>query len=419
MAQAGTAGFGQENKRQEVINIAVLTVMFIIYALTFVIAKFYDITYPYAGVINFCLLAVLLCNNVSILTALKNRDADFCILTALVILTGINLMIVDSGKGAFFVPVNFLLIWYMSDKLYISERTLKVFAAVYMAYLLFYLFIAYPRLFTTFENYKYNTNTAATFTIYTMLCAFMLPEILTQQAGDTDGKAAGKENPRTLLIGLFKVMILLKGFQLSLWHRARGAFIMLILFMVFKYCIPRKWWKNKIPYVILCLLATLGSLVFVGLYVYIGETGANFKLPFFYKEVFSGREAIWHELFDLLVHNERPYTLFTGIGTNFELTSFFEKNVHNAMYNFVVIHGTVVFAGILYFIYKRLWQARERIADNRVAMTAMCALMAVFFESYLDVDLIWADYALNLIFLLIMIYSPHTSDRTGTTDAGR
>ena len=398
--------------RQELINIAVLAVMFIIYALTFIIAKFYDMTYPYAGVINFCLLLVMLLNNVNIPSALKNHDIDIYILAVLVIITGLNLVIVNSGKGAFFVPVNFLIIWYMSDKLYISGRTVKVFAWLYMIYLLFYLFIAYPRLFTTFENYKYNTNTAATFTVYTMLCAFMLLEMITEE--DHGETSAGKESSISLLTGLFKVMVLVKGFQLALWHRARGAFVMLILFMIFRYFVPKKWWKNKALYVLLCLLATLGSLAFIGLYVYVGETGANFRLPFFYKEVFSGREAIWHELFDLLVHDDRPYTLFTGIGTNFELTSFFEKNVHNAMYNFVVIHGIVVFAGVLYFIYKRLWQFREGIAGSRVAMAAMCALMAVFFESYLDVDLIWADYALNLIFLLLVINSD--CERTHAAD---
>ena len=31
--------------------------------------------------------------------------------------------------------------------------------------------------------------------------------------------------------------------------------------------------------------------------------------------------------------------------------------------------------------------------------------MAVFFESYFDVDLIWADYALNLVFLLCTVNS--------------
>ena len=366
--------------------------MFFIYALVFTIAGFYDfynIQYPLAGPVNFCLLAVMVLNNVDLISAVRRRDKELIILTALIIITGLNLVIVGSGKGAFFVPVNFLLIWYVSNKLYISPKGLKVLACVYMAFLLFYLFIAYPRLFTTFENYKYNTNTAATFTIYTLLCAFVLLEMLYD---------------KSKVIGLFMVTLLLKGFQLSLWHRARGAFIMLILFMVFRYVIPKKWWDIKPLYVLLCLLATLGSLLFVSMYVAVGATGANFKMPFFYKEVFSGRERIWYELFTKLVNKERPYMLFTGIGTNFELESFFEKNVHNAMYNFLVIHGIIVLAGILYFIYKRLWGLRKNITGSRAAFCAMCVIMAVFFESYFDVDLIWADYALNLIFLLAVTH---------------
>ncbi|MBQ7480743.1 MAG: hypothetical protein IJT80_02570, partial [Lachnospiraceae bacterium] len=119
------------------------------------------------------------------------------------------------------------------------------------------------------------------------------------------------------------------------------------------------------------------------------------------------------ELFGLLVNREKPYMLFTGIGTNFELTSFFEKNVHNAMYNFVVIHGIIVFAGILYFVFKRLLSFRKKVTGSRVAACAMCAVMAVFFESYFDVDLIWADYALNLMFLLCAVNSAHSISDEG------
>ena len=393
MAEACRVGSREKGKRREILNFVLLVVMFIIYALVFTIAKFYDyynVVYPCAGITNFCILVVLLFNNADVPAAIRNKDTELYILAALILITGIGLIVVHSGKGAFFVPVNFLLIWYMSDKLYLSKRLMTALAGLYMGFLLFYLFIAYPRLFTTFENYKYNTNTAATFTIYTLLCAFVL---LQMYYGTTP------------VIGLFMVAVLLKGFQLSLWHRARGAFIMLILFMFFKYVVPKKWWKSRTFYRILCILATFGSLAFVGLYVVVGATGANFKLPFFYKEVFSGREAIWHELFTLLVNRERPYMLFTGIGTNFELTTFFEKNVHNAMYNFVVIHGIIVFGGIVYFIFKRLKGFRERIMSDSVAACAMCALMAVFFESWFDVDLIWADYALNLIFLLCVLNS--------------
>ncbi|MCR5507519.1 MAG: hypothetical protein K6F34_02410 [Lachnospiraceae bacterium] len=414
MEQTGFDTRETENRRRSVINFCVLLVLFVIYALTFTIAKFYDminIVYSCAGVVNFVMLTVLFFNNavfpgkshdgteavptvgagpVRIPDIRKEKGLELYILAAVTVIAGVNLIIVDSGKGAFFVPVNFILIWYLSDKLYLSLCQLKAFAWIYAGFIVFYLFIAYPRLFTTFDNYKYNTNTAATFMIYTILCAFILLQMMKEKSPVT---------------GLFMVMILLKGFQLSLWHRARGAFVMIILFMVFMYVIPKKLWGSRVFYTVMCVLATAGSLMFVGLYVLIGTTGANFKLPFFYKEVFSGREAIWKELFGLLTDPSKPYMLFTGIGTNFELTSFFEKNVHNAMYNFVVIHGIVVFAGILFFIFKRLLSFRMTVAKNAVAMCAMCALMAVFFESWFDVDLIWADYALNLMFLLCVINS--------------
>ena len=387
------------SKGREALNLSVLLVMFIIYALTFTVAKFYDMTYPYAGVINFCFLAVLFFNNVNVISLLKKKDREFLILAAVILITGLNLVVVGSGKGAFFVAANFLLIWYLSDKLYISHKYIRVFAGLYMAFLLFYFFVAYPRLFTTWDQYKYNTNTAATFMIYTLLCAFVFLEMFYDKSP---------------VVGLFMVMLLLKGFQMSLWHRARGAFIMLIMFMVFRYLIPSKWWGNKTFYKVLCLLATFGSLLFVGIYVVVGATGANFKMPFFYKEVFSGRDKIWYEFFTMLT--ETPLKPFTGIGTNWQLQSFFEFNVHNAMYNFLVIHGVIVFAGILYFIFKRLQTFHAGIegsiegdgvevskAGSRVALCAMCALMAVFFESYFDVDLIWADYAINLIFILCVV----------------
>lgn len=407
MEEASKASGRKIGSRREVINFLVMLTMFVIYALIFTVPKFYDminIVYPYAGLVNFLMLIILFVNNVlfdgtgkrvlELLDIKDKRNREIYLLAIIIFIAGINLFLIDSGKGAFFVPANFIIIWYLSDKLYLNPRQLKMLACIYMGFLLFYLFIAYPRLFTTFENYKYNTNTAATFTIYTLLCAFILLEML---YGSTP------------LIGLFMVMILLKGFQLSLWHRARGAFIMLMLFMIFRYVIPGKWWNNKNFYRVLYLLATFGSLAFVGLYVVVGTTGANFKLPFFYKEVFSGREAIWQELFTLLVNKDRPYMFFTGIGTNFELKSFFEKNVHNAMYNFLVIHGVLVFAGIVYFVCKRLKAFHVKIKDNRVILCAMCALMAVFFESWFDVDIIWADYALNLMFLLCVINSDASS----------
>jgi len=360
------------------------------------VPKFYGATDSYVGVFVFLMCSVLFFNNAGIRELWKTKDKETMILAGIILITGINLLIVDSGKGAFFAASNFALIWYLSDKIVLTRRQVTVFAGLYTLLLFYWLFIAYPKMFSNYETYAYNTNTAATFTVFTMLCSF----VLLQRIYETHEIA-----------GLFMVIILLKGIQLVLWHRARGAFIMLVVFIFFNFIVPKKWWGNKKFFGFLCLFATLGSLAFVCLYVLIGQTGVNFQIPFFYKEVFSGRNKIWYEFWTLFV--KKP---ITGIGTNVELESFFEFNVHNAMYNLLVVHGIVVFAGILYFVYKRLYRFRRIIVNNRLALCALSAVFAVFFESYFDVDLIWADYALNLMFLLAVVNHKDGAKRTEGTN---
>ncbi len=380
---ANTEITGIIGKRKETVNWILLIVMFIGYTLTFMVPKFYGATDSYVGVFVFFVCVMLCLNNVNLIALIKNKDKELFLLAGIIFLTGVNLLVVNSGKGAFFSATNFVLIWYLSDKIALTKRQISVIAGLYMLLLLYWLFFAYPQMFSNFETYSYNTNTAATFTVFTLLCAFILLQQLYEKHE---------------IVGLFMVIILLKGIQLVLWHRARGAFIMLVAFVFFNFIAPKKWWENKRLFGFLCLLATLGSLAFVCIYVLLGTTGVNFQIPFFYKPVFSGRNRIWYEFWTLFI--QKP---LTGIGTNVTLESFWEFNVHNAMYNILVVHGVVVFAGILYFVYKRLYIFQKKILKNRLALCALSAVIAVFFESYFDVDLIWADYALNLIFLLAVV----------------
>ena len=203
--------------------------------------------------------------------------------------------------------------------------------------------------------------------------------------------------------GFFAVLLIVKGVQLSLYHRARGAFVMLGVFLLLFYIIPSKWWLKKRVFRVICILETLGSLAFVAAYTIAGTKGVNYRLPFFYKELFSGREEIWREFFYLFL--KKP---LTGIGTNVQISSFFEFNVHNAMYNILVVYGLAVFVLVLALIYMRLEKMRQRAENDRVAFCALCVLTAVFFESFFDVDLLWVDYALNLLCVLMVINHEQT-----------
>ena len=177
---------------------------------------------------------------------------------------------------------------------------------------------------------------------------------------------------------------------------------MLSVFVILKFIVPKKWWEKKGFFTFLSIFATFGSLLFVAFYVWLGTTGVNFSMPFFYKNIFSGREAIWYEFWTLF--KNKP---LTGIGTNVTITSFFEFNVHNAMYNILVIHGVLVFAATIFLMYRRFFRCREGLSSRPVAHCAAACVFAVCIESFFDVDLIWANYSLNIFFLLLVMNSKY------------
>lgn len=355
------------------------------YALTFLVPKFYALTDRYASLFIFCMCGILFFCNVDWVQLIKNKDKEIWILAAVVLLTGINLIVIGSNKGAFFVAADFALIWYLSDKLILTRRQIEFMAVLYTSLLLYWLVFAYPVFFGNYEEIAYNTNNAATFTVYTLFCAFVFLK---------------KLSVRFEVMGVLTVMAVVRTFHLVLWHRARGAFILLLVFLFLYYIAPRKWWENRKLYRFLYMLATLGSLVFVVVYTALGQTGANFKLPFFYKNLFSGRQKIWLEIGKMFIRQP-----ITGIGSGYALDSFFEYNLHNAMLDLIAVHGVIVFIGIMYLVWKKLKLFGKDICKNTYALCALCAVFAVFFESFFDVDLIWADYAPNLMFLLAIINS--------------
>lgn len=371
----------KNEKARDIANTAILLIMFLFYALTFMVPKFYGWTEDYVGVFVFVMVCLLTLFNVNPISEIKSKCIDFYIIVLLVLITGINILAVNSGYGAFFVAADFAIIWYIADKIKLKKWQLYTMGTCYLLLMLYWFFYAYGWMFAEYGTYAMNTNTAATFTMFSLLCLFMLLELLYE---------------KYKIVGLFMVIVLVKAFQLTLYHRGRGSFIMLILFILFRFLIPKKWWENKIFYWFMVVFSTLGSLLFVAGYVALGTTGTNFRLPFFYKNLFSGREAIWLEFWNLF--KEKP---LTGIGTNVTIQSFFEFNVHNAMYNILVIHGILVFALTLALMYRRFNGLRKSFTKSNITFAALLSVLAICIESFFDVDLIWANYSLNLLFLLL------------------
>lgn len=373
------------NIRKNTINMTVIITLFLFYTLKFLVPAFYAVTDKYAGLFVFLCEGLLLLNNYDVIKALKDKDRELIFIVLLILIIGVNLILVKSGFGAFFTAANFALILFSSDKIILTKKQVTVLSGIYLLMLLYWLVILYPSYFGSYyASFALNTNGAATFSTYTALCALIFLQIFYTEEN------AWVEIPIVLLF--------VRIIRLALWHRARGAFIILTCFIFLFYILKGCFVNSKKAYTILISLASLGSLVFVFFYTMLGKTGFNMELPIFYKNIFSGRENIWYEFFTYFI--KKP---LTGIGTNLTIESFFEFNVHNAMYDILVIHGVIVFAMTIYLLFKRFLSFREKATDNKIVLITICVLLSVFFESYIDVDLIWADYSVNLIFLLAVI----------------
>ena len=372
-----------QTKPADVVNTALLLCMFVFYMLTFFVPRFYGMTEKYVGLFNFVVLMVMFFVNIRPFAKIKAKEREIIALALTVIVTFVNILIVGSGFGCFFVVVNFALIWYMAGEVRFCRWQMYFFGILYLLMVIYWFAGVYTWMFADYTSFAMNTNTAATFTVFSMLCVFVLFDFVID---------------RFPITGLLITLALVKCMQIALYHRSRGAFILITVFFVLRFVLPARIWEKKWFFRMMCIIATLGSLAFVAAYVWLGTTGANFKMPFFYKNVFSGREAIWLEFWNLF--RAKP---LTGIGTNVTITSFMEFNVHNAMYNILVIHGVVVFALVLYIMFARWEKIRPYVASNRALRCAFVAILAVCIESFTDVDLIWTDYTMNMIFLLFVM----------------
>ncbi len=369
----------QLSRLRVAVNWLALGILMIFYAGTWTFPYFYHITEIYNTAIIFVALAILFFNNVPWLKRLKEGDKLLYCLGITLAIALVNLFLIGSNKGCFLIILDFLLIWYIAPFIRLTGIQRKTYEIFFL--LMFISWFLYDRAFS------YNSNTGATVTVFTFFGAMVMLQRLTR---------------RKEIFGFFMVISVIRVVTLVLWHLARGAFLALFLFMLFYYFFPGKKWQNKKIFTFFSLFSTLGSLLFVAFYIFLGTTGFNMRLPFFYKNIFSGREQIWLEVWEML-----QTRLLTGIGSGFRLRSFFEYNIHNAMYDILAVHGILVFIGALIIILRRLSEIRPRlIPGSREKLCAISALFAIFIESFIDMDLMWADYSPLILFLMLTLYEP-------------
>ncbi len=386
-------------------------------ATSFINHDIYAFTVRYDSLLIFIVLGVLALPHLA--GDIRNKDADLIMALAAVFFSVLFVLITHSGYGAALIPSDLALISYVSKRIRLSEGSvLCVTFAGACPVILWYSHV----------RWSYNFNMAG--------FAFMLMAyfgmILIEAAGNTG--ASGKDSegdgrPKTVYIKykfFIEGVIFVTAFILSMLYHSRtamfGMVMFLVVYLLWGIIAGRKWLRRLV-----FLLATVGSVAFTAVYIRLASSAGNIRV--LYKDVFSGREAIWRELWGAFLASP-----LTGIGSAYELKSFEIFEVHNGMFDILVVHGIIVFTLVtvlMYRMFERVYIAGDdgrteedlglhKIADDkikgyglhktrsirRLAMAAAFSMMFTsFFENYFTVP------PYSLFFMTFILISAGESRR--------
>ncbi|MCR5651531.1 MAG: O-antigen ligase family protein [Lachnospiraceae bacterium] len=354
----------------------ILAVLFGYLLLTsFINQTVYDVVGRYASVIVFIVLCFLLFLHAG--EILERKDIKAVAAVIAIVVTGINLIVIGSNKGAFFIPSDLCLICVASFYVRLREKTKTYITG--LGSILTILWYSYVR-------WDYNFNMAGlTFMLFMMMGVTFLEFLKKEKTYD--------------YLTLAQILMYVTAFLYATLYHSRCAMAGIL---VFGGCIliRRLLVSDRLLFTILLILTTAGSVLFTMVYVVLAERGAGGR--FLYKDLFSGRHLIWKELWS--AYFAHP---ITGIGSSYALKSFDIFEVHNGLFDILVVHGTVVFFLVLILIAAAMNGAHMGKENRKIKGFAFAALFgmltASFFENFFTVP----PYS---VFFLIFLLAGREAD---------
>lgn len=374
------------NKRIMIGNIAYLAALLILSTGCWHEIEWYEIFAPLGTLISFLCLTITFFCYVDISKALK--DPEVYIMAAGDVIAFICLIIVKSNMGAILTVANLLMMLYLSDKIKLSKKLL-VASSLYVAFFYYYWTFDVKGYFK-----GYNTNYGGLVLITGFVFAILAIVYIRE-------KLIGKGNKKAYYAMLIPYLFMFAwGYNIIAWYRARCAFLGLLVMAVLSF-VPRKLWDKKWMYNLLVFAMTGGAILISLIYVGLGRIKDVFSIRIFYKDIISGREEIWSELWQ--EYMKKP---LTGIGSAYVMKlpwmeGMFE--VHNGLLDILIVHGVLVFAIAVYFLAKRLLSLRKYCVSSEVRKIAMSGIMTILATSFMENFFIVPPFTLCLLLLFVVV----------------
>ena len=284
----------------------------------------------------------------------------------------LNLVILKSNKGAVLIPSDMALGYFLAGKIRLPEKLSK-----YMAFAGSALIISW----FGFIKWHYNYNMVGLVFLMILITGEMFLEFV-------------KWDRELAYLKAVQVLLWAVGLIWSMMYHSRCAMAGILAFGILLLA-GRKIAGSRILYTAAVLLSTLGSILFTLLYVMLGKTGFNMKI--LYKDILSGRQDIWAELWQAFLRQP-----LTGIGSSYKLKSFEIFEVHNGLFDILTVHGIIVCALVMYLLIRLLLKLRGEIyMRGGTAVIAMAGIFAMLFTSFFENFFTVPPYSAFFFFLLL------------------
>lgn len=362
-------------KIHQLIDWCVILIFVVIIIGTTATYSLWEKSFFIAPVCIFFALCLLLLNHISLKDCFRTKNKEFFLMSGGVVLSSINILLINSRIGAFFTIADFLLIIYLADKVHFNKIQIGVIAFTSFSIWFYWQFISTADYF----NSPLNPNGVSiillsNFSVFVCYFTYLLSLRI--------------QLSKWIYYSIMLLLIIFLAKRTFAFH-SRGALLGVIAWAVTFYILPKK--NFTIPLI-------LGfSLLIPALYVLLWKSGIAESATFFGKRINSGREIIWYQFFMAFINHP-----ITGIGSDFDrmVPDLYLKEIHHSLLDLLFVHGIPVFLLVLYFLYKRIQEIINVSSGflRTVCLSSIYGMITVgTFENYYIVP------PHNILFLMIFI----------------
>ena len=343
----------------------------------------YEAVSPYGTLFASAALAACFFCVTNLKDALK--DPVFYLMAGTDLLALLNLYLVRSHFGAILTIADVMLICYLANKMIVPAKLFLI-SVLLPAFYFFYWTIDVKGYFK-----GYNTNYGGLILIsgfaFLMIAIEYIRGILKQK----DSYRVWKWILLVLQIFFFAL-----SYNIIAWYRSRCALVGWAAILLLTL-LPKKVFGSRVFYALACFFLTFGAILVSAVYVWLDRVKDVFRIRIFYKDILSGREEVWSELWSAYL--QRP---LTGIGSAYEMQVDFMRGafeVHSGMLDLLFVHGVAVFIAACTFLFFRLLKLRATVAADTVGKNIFAAMAAILVTSFFENFVIVPPF--SLLFLLL------------------